>query len=405
MNERFEIPARFKNTSLLLLLIGIVTLVIGGITLLGSSEATDKTRFWIVLLHNSIFFLLISAVSIFIQAVTALAHGGWIVAYRRIPEAIGANVWVFGLIALVVLFLSAFVFQIDGHNPIYAWVTDGNTDHIISQKTAFLNPAMFIVFSILTVASWAFFGRKFRSMSLAQEKAPKNSTKLYWLFLKWAAGFLVVYALTQMSVTPWLWIMSIDAHWYSTMFSWYTFASAFVSGISLIMIWVIYLKNQGHLQLVTTEHIHDLGKFQFAFSIFWTYVWFAQYMLIWYSNIPEETTYFKMRQQGPYSLIWYAVFIINFIMPILVLMSRSSKRNYFTVSFMAMVIIFGHWLDFYIMMMPGPLGAHWHLSWYELGIFIGFAGVMMITVGRLLTKASLVTHNNVLLKETVIHQS
>jgi hypothetical protein len=208
-----------------------------------------------------------------------------------------------------------------------------------------------------------------------------------------------------MSVTPWLWIMSIDAHWYSTMFSWYTFASIFVSAISLILIWVIYLKNQGQLKLVTTEHIHDLGKFQFAFSIFWAYIWFAQYMLIWYSNIPEETTYFKIRQQGPYSLIWYSVFIINFIMPILVLMSRNAKRNYFTVSFMAMVIIFGHWLDFYIMIMPGTLGANWHLSWYEFGIFIGFAGVMMLTVGNLLSKASLTPVNDVLLKEAVIHQS
>lgn len=406
MNERFEISARFKNTSLALILIGVITLVIGGIALLGSADAADKTRFWIVLLLNSVFFLLMSATCIFIQAVAALAHGGWIVAYRRIPEAIGSGgVLVFGLIALVVLLLSAFVFQIDGHNPIYAWVTDAKTDHIIAQKTAFLNPTMFVVFSILTIGSWVYFGYKLRGLSLAQEQAPKNSTRLYWKYFKWSAGFLVVYALTQMSVTPWLWIMSIDAHWYSTMFSWYTFASAFVSGISLMLIWVIYLKNQGYLQLVTTEHVHDLGKFQFAFSIFWAYVWFAQYMLIWYSNIPEETTYFKMRQQGPYSLIWYSVFIINFIMPILVLMSRSSKRNYFTVSFMAMVIIFGHWLDFYIMMIPGPLGAHWHLSWYELGMLLGFAGIMMLTVGRLLSKASLVTHNNVLLKETVIHQS
>src|SRR5690606_39666871 len=143
------------------------------------------------------------------------------------------------------------------------------------------------------------FGRKMRAISLAQESAPKNSTRNYWLFIKWSAGFLFVYALTQMSVTPWLWIMSIDAHWYSTMFSWYTFASIFVSAISLILIWVIYLKNQGQLKLVTTEHIHDLGKFQFAFSIFWAYIWFALYMLIFYSNIPEETTYFKIRQQVP----------------------------------------------------------------------------------------------------------
>jgi hypothetical protein len=405
MNERFEIPARLKNTSLALLLIGLLTLVIGGIALLGSADHSAQTRFWLVLLHNSVFFLLISVVSVFIQAAASLAQGGWIVAYRRVPEAIGASVWVFGLVAAIVLFLIVFVFRIDGHNPIYKWVTDAKTDHIIAQKSAFLNPGMFVVYTLVTIGLWAFFGNKFRAMSLAQESAPKNSTKIYWNFVRWSGGFLVVYALTQMSVTPWLWIMSIDAHWYSTMFSWYTFASAFVSGMSLILLWVIYLKQQGYLGLVNKEHIHDLGKFQFAFSIFWTYVWFAQYMLIWYGNIPEETTYFKMRQQGPYSLIWYATFIINFVMPILILMARPSKRNYFTVTFMAMIIIFGHWLDFYIMTMPGPLGANWHLGWYEMGIFAGFAGLMMFTVSRMLTKASLVPHNNVLLKETILHQS
>jgi hypothetical protein len=202
-----------------------------------------------------------------------------------------------------------------------------------------------------------------------------------------------------------MWIMSIDAHWYSTMFSWYTFASAFVSGMSLILLWVVYLKNQGNLEIVTKEHMHDLGKFMFAFSIFWTYVWFAQYMLIWYSNIPEETTYFKMRQQGPYSVIWYAVFIINFVMPILILMARPSKRNYFTVCFMAMVIIFGHWLDFYIMTMPGPLKSHFQLGWYELGVFAGFAGLLMFSVAKTLTKSSLVPANHPLLKEAMLHQS
>jgi hypothetical protein len=112
-----------------------------------------------------------------------------------------------------------------------------------------------------------------------------------------------------------------------------------------------------------------------------------------------------MRQQGPYGLIWYSVFIINFVMPILVLMARPSKRNYFTVSFMAMVIIFGHWLDFFIMTMPGPLGAHWHLGWYELGIFAGFAGLMIYSVANTLTKSSLVPANHPLLKEAMLHQS
>lgn len=403
MNERFELPAKLRNTSLALILVGVLVLIIGGITLL-SGDHHDQTRFWLVLLQNSVFFLMITVASIFIQAAASLAQGGWIVAYKRVPEAIGANVWVFGLIAAIVLLFIAFGLDIDGHNPIYHWVHPEG-DAILEGKSAFLNKGMFAGFTIVTILLWAFFGRKFRALSLAQEKAPKNSTKIYWTTFKWSAGFLLVYALTQMSTTPWMWIMSIDAHWFSTMFSWYAFASAFVSGMGIILLFVLTLKNHGYLEMVNKEHTHDLGKFLFAFSVFWTYVWFAQYMLIWYGNIPEETTYFKIRQQGPYSLIWYSVFIINFIMPILVLMSRPSKRNYFTVTFMAMAIIFGHWLDFYIMTMPGPLGEHWNLNWYELGIFAGFAGLLMFVVYNTLTKASLVPANHPLLKETILHES
>lgn len=405
MTERFEVPARLKRTSIALIAIGLITLILGGVMLLGpKANEFDKTRFWLVLLQDAVFFTLITTVSVFVQAASSLAQGAWIVAYRRIPEAIGANVWVFGLILLVIASFVIYGFNIGGHNPIYEWVYPKG-DKILEGKAAFLNPGMFMAFSIITIGLWSFFGYKFRAMSLAQEKAPKNSTKIYWNMVRLGGGFLLVYGLTQMSTIPWYWVMSTQPHWYSTLFSWYTFASAFVSGMSIILLWVVYLKNQGNLQLVTKEHMHDLGKFMFAFSIFWTYLWFAQYMLIWYSNQPEETTYFKLRQQGPYSIIFYAVFIINFIMPILILMMRPAKRNYFTVTFMAMVIIFGHWLDFYQMMMPGPLGANWHINFYEIGIFMGFVGILIFTVSRTLAKESLIPHNNVLLKETIIHLS
>lgn len=405
MNDRFEIPGRLKNTSLALIAVGVLTLIGGIATLLMGHTDVDKARFWAVLLHDSVFFTLITTVSIFIQAAVSLAQGAWIVAYRRVPEAIGANVWIFGSILVVVTFLIVFTVR-DSHgiNPIYQWVTPG-TDKILLGKKAFLNPTMFVCFTLASVGLWAYFGRKFRAMSIAQESAPKNDTKIYWTVFRLSAVFLFVYALSQMSTAPWLWVMSVQPHWYSTLFSWYTFASAFVSGMSLILLWVVYLKNQGNLELVTSEHMHDLGKFMFAFSIFWTYLWFAQYMLIWYANIPDETQYFKLRQQGPYSVIFYANFIINFCMPILILMARPSKRNYFTVTFMALVIIFGHWLDYFQMIMPGPLKEHWHINWFEIGMFMGFAGLLIYSVSRTLTKSSLVPENNVLLKETMVHIS
>jgi len=404
MNDRFEIPGKLKRTSMALIAVGVLTLIAGIACLLGPhSNDMDKNRFWLVLLHDSVFFTLITAVSIFIQAAVSLAQGSWIVAYRRVPEAIGSISWIFGLIAAVIMFTIIFTFR-NSHGicSIYPWVTPGN-DKILLGKKAFLNPSMFVGFTLVTIGFFAFFGRKFRALSIAQESAPKNDTRIYWKVFRLSGLFLIVYGLSQMSTIPWLWIMSIQAHWYSTLFSWYTFASAFVSGMSLILLWVVYLKNQGNLELVTKEHMHDLGKFMFAFSIFWTYLWFAQYMLIWYANIPDETVYFKLRQQGPYSVIFYANFIINFCMPILILMARPSKRNYFTITFMAMVIIFGHWLDYFQMIMPGPLGENWHINWYEIGIFMGFAGLLIFLVSRMLTKSSLVPNNNILLKETVVH--
>ena len=399
-------------TSFALIAVGLLTIIIGAIVLLGSTDPVtaifDKTRFWNGLLHNSIFFLVISVASVFILAASSLAQGGWLVAYRRVPEAIGANVWIFGIIAAIIMFLVAFLFRVhtpEGDiNPIYRWMTPGHDETIIG-KSAFLNGKMFVIFTICTIGLWSYFGLKFRAISLQQDAAPKNSTKLYWRNVTLSGVFLIVYGLSQMSTSPWMWVMSIDAHWYSTMFSWYSWASAFVTGMGLILMWVVYLKNQGYMELVTKEHVHDLGKLMFAFSIFWTYVWFAQFMLIWYGNIPEETTYFKIRMQGPYSVIWFAVFIICFIMPFLILMSRPSKRNYFTITFMAMVIFFGHWLDYYQMIYPGSVGEHWTISWYEIGVVCGFAGVMMLAVATSLAKHPLVPSNHPLLKEAILHVS
>ena len=199
--------------------------------------------------------------------------------------------------------------------------------------------------------------------------------------------------------------MSIDAHWYSTMYSWYTFASSFVAGIAMITLFVVYMKNQGYLELTNEEHLHDLGKFMFAFSIFWTYLWFSQYMLIWYANIPEETVYFKHRVEGPYRAIFFLNLIINFLAPLLILMRRSSKRNYAVITFMSILILVGHWLDFYQMVFPGPFKDEVPLGLFDIGIALGFVGLIMFLTGRAMERHSLIARNHPFLKESVIHHT
>jgi hypothetical protein len=408
-SEYFVIPAGMKKWGLGLSIIGALALLGGIFFLLNSSDQHDRLRFWAVLLQNSTYFVLIVNASMFFICATTLAWAGWPIAFRRIPEAISTLVPIFGVIALVILLLIVFVSP-DGRE-IYPWLDKEAVakDEILTGKSGFLNPTFFTIWSIITIAAWWFFGKKMREISdRADEKAMGlDEAKGYtWTTTVRAAFFLIAFALTVTSTIPWLWIMSIDAHWYSTMYSWYTFASTFVAGMSLIAIFIVFLKNHGYLGFVTDEHLHDVGKFMFAFSIFWTYLWFSQYMLIWYANIPEETVYFQPRVNGPFRGLFFLNLILNFVSPILILMKRGTKRNYTIITFTAILIIFGHWIDFYQMVMPGTVGGeHAHLSWFEFGIAIGYVGLIILLTGRALTKRSLVIKHHPFLKESIIHHT
>jgi len=400
-NQNFNIPAKAKTVSLVLLVIGVLTLIAGGITMLGNDHTA--TRFWASLLQNSIFFLLICVASLFIMSATSLAQAAWIVSFRRIPEAIGSVVWILGIIVFVIV---GYQVVFDNHH-IYPWLEEGHIPHNGRNglKHFFLSKPFFLIWSAITIGLWGWLGHKISDISLQIGKSKENSVKLFWKNYNHSAAFLFVFAITLASTIPWLWLMSIDAHWFSTMFSWYTFASSFVSGMSMIMLWILYTKRHGNLELVTDEHVHDVGKFMFAFTIFWTYLWFSQFMLIWYANIPEETVYFKIRMHGPYSFFFWLNLVLNFVAPLLILMSAPAKRNYFVVSLVAIIILFGHWIDFYQIVMPGTVGADWHLSWYEIGIACGFIGLVIFLVSNKLSKLPQIPENHPYLKETVIHVS
>jgi len=398
-------PAGYKKWTNALLGIGALVLVLGFIFLGMSKDEHAQTRFWAVLLQNSTFFLLVVNASMFFVCVTTLAMGGWQMAFRRVPEAISTLVPVFSVIALLV-----FLGIIFGHqHHIYHWLDKEHVEHdpVLKGKSGFLNPTFFLLWTILTLAVWSWVGHKMRQLSKrADEPFSAEEVKGYmWSNSVWASIFTVFFGLTVASTIPWFWLMSIDAHWFSTMYSWYTFASTFVSGMSLIAIYVVYLKNQDYLEYVNEEHLHDLGKFMFAFSVFWTYLWYSQFMLIWYANIPEETIYFKPRMQGPYRFIFFLNLIMNFVLPFLLLIRRGSKRNYTTMAVLAVLIIIGHWLDFYQMVMPGSLGEHYSLGWFEFGILAFYAGLIMFFVGRSLEKAPLLSKHHPLLKESIIHHT
>jgi hypothetical protein len=387
--------------------LGILAFLIGLISKGFSSDEHQQAVFWGTLLYNSVFFLLICNASMFFICVTTLAHGGWQTAFRRVPEAISAVVPIFGLIAFFIMMFIVFGMGHGEHHPIYHWITPGH-DKVINAKKGFLNPAFFVIWTVLSIGLWSYLGMRMRKLSRQSDERVMNleeSKKWVWDNTVSASMFTVWFALTVASTTPWIWLMSIDTHWYSTMFSWYTFASSFVSGIALITLWVIFLKNKGYLEFTNEEHLHDLGKFMFAFSIFWTYLWFSQYMLIWYGNIPEETIYFKHRVQGAWKGIFYLNIIINFICPLLILMKRSAKRNYTLLTFMSVLILFGHWIDFNQMVMASISKDHVTLGWLDFGVMILYIGMIIFFVSRALAKAPIVARNNPFLKESIIHHT
>lgn len=406
IREKYIVPKKYNTLSIALMVIGILAIIGLYVTAGSKNDPHQQARFWGSLLQNSVYFLLVVNAAMFFICATTLTWGGWQMSFRRVTEAISTCVPVIGLITFVTLMAIVF----GGNHAIYHWTDAEHVKHddALLYKAGFLNKTFFTVWTIITLVGWWLLGRKMRQLSRSiddKRLTVEEGKKFIWNNTVWAAIYIVLFALTVMSSIPWFWLMSIDAHWYSTMFSWYTFSSSFVAGLALITIYVVFLKNNGYLEYTNKEHLHDLGKFQFAFSIFWTYLWYSQFMLIWYANIPEETVYFEPRMQGVYRGIFFLNLVINFLAPLLILMKRGSKRNYGTITMMSVLILFGHWLDFYQMVFPSISGDHVPFMLADLGIALGFVGVIMFVTARSLAKHPLIAKNHPFLKESIIHHT
>ena len=337
---------------------------------------------WAALYVSAFFFMMIALGTLAFYAINRAAQAGWSPVLYRVMEGITAYLLPGAIIVFVILMLSGMHF-----NHLFIWMDPEVVAHdkLIQGKTGFLNTPFFLARAAFYIAGWVtyrYFSRKF---SLAQDQASdvSNHKKNFRI----SAGFLVFYIVTE-SMMSWDWIMSIDPHWFSTLFGWYVFASMFVSGITTIALIAIYLKSKGYLEKVNDSHIHDLGKFMFGISIFWTYLWFSQFMLIWYSNIPEEVTYFITRIED-YNLPFFGMLVMNFIFPLLILMNSDYKRiNYFIVM-AGVVILLGHYVDVFNMIMPSAVGDQWFIGIAEIGAFLFFSGLFIFVVFKEISKAPL----------------
>ena len=382
--------------SLVMIIIGLFSVAIAFIF--------DNHAAWTNLLFNNYFFLGISIFAVFFIALQHVAEAGWSIALKRVPEAIMTFLPYTCAVMLFIVVTAVFHF---GGNHIYHWLEDGimtegapNYDKIIAGKEPYLNSMFFLFRSFLYVGIWLYCAKKLRQISLEGDNEGGIGEKSHWKGLRVSAWFIVLFAVTS-STASWDWIMSIDAHWFSTLFGWYIFSEWATIGFTSILLLALLLNKQGYLKYLNDSHIHDLGKLIFAFSIVWTYMWFSQFMLIWYANIPEEVTYHleRIELENYRFLFWFSL-AINFIVPTLFLMSRDAKRNKSRLVFVCIVILIGHWINSYLLFAPGTLHEHGHLGLLEVGVGIGFLGFFLRVFMSNLAKRNIEVKHHPFLEES-----
>ena len=383
MDKQVTLSPRFKILTAVLIFIGIVALVTGAFT--------DSSRMWANLLLNNYYFLTVAIGATFWLALQYVSGSGWSAGFLRIPMAIGTFIPVAAITMLPILF---------GAGHIYHWAHhDALLDPVIAHKAPYLNMPFFIVRYVLFFAAWILITQLLLRYS---RKEDEQGGLNYFHRAQFLSKVYIFVLAVSFSLSAFDWIMSIDVHWFSTIFAVRNFAMAFFHGTVIVALVVIILNNLGYLPFLNASHLRDFSKYILVLCIIWTYMWFAQYILIWYANIPEETVYYLPRTKGEFRPFFYAELVINFLIPFIPLLSGKLGSRKSVLIPICIALIIGQWIDLYQQIFPGTI-HHLKIGFTEVGSFIGFLGLFSLVVGWSLSRMPLVPRKHPYIEECLEH--
>jgi hypothetical protein len=378
--NRLVISPKLKTAFTVCLGIGVVSFLAGFVM--------NPTRAWHAYVTNYYFFMSIGLGGIFFVATQYLTNAGWSGTVRRIPESFMSWFWP-SLILFIPIVIGMFIQGKWGMSAVYIWTNHElvHNDHLLHLKTPYLNVPFLIARAVAFFAVWYFIGGKLVRNSLLQDQT--GDVALTRQNVKFSAIFMPLFAIT-FSLVSFDLIMSLDPHWFSTMFGVNMFANLFLSTLAAIIIVVISMKKAGYFgESINENHTHTLGQLMFAFVVFYAYITFCQFMLIWYANLPEETSYYIRRWENGWSIVAMTILFTKFILPFLLLLPRGAKRNMNYLRKMAVWIIAASWIDMFWLVLPnyskGPV-----FPILEILVFLGFLGGFGLAVTGFLSRVPVV---------------
>jgi len=387
MEEQFIFRKQYRN--ILIIIMAAALLIVLTVMI---ASGTGASRIWANILLNNQFFLGIALGAAFFVAVNRVALSGWHTVLQRLPDSMTAFIPVAFVLMLIMYF---------GMNSIYHWSHYEGYDEILEGKKAWLNVPFFFIRLIFYFTGWIaltwLMRKNTESLMVSSDLKYHNRRKIF-------AGIYLVFFGITVSASSWDWIMSLEPHWYSTIFGWYVLIGMFVTSLAFLIIFAWFLKRAGYLPQLRDDHIHDLSILLFAFSVFWSYEWYAEYFLIWYGHLPEETSYYITRLDD-HKLLFYLNLVINFLVPFFGLIRVRSKRNLSWAALVAAVVLIGHWIDYWLMIMPGAAGEEAAIGIPEISMTLLYAGLFIFVVFRSLARGPLVVKNDPFLEESLSYES